>query len=164
MLAEKIGNPIELYASRASSEVACSICGKKIVKNNAILRKGHGRFCSIGCKSEWMRQFTREKNPNWRGGRVIIAGRPCLYIPSHPRANKQGYVYEHIVVMENQIGRPLKWIRHAHRDNEVVHHINGEYTDNRIENLILMTEFDHKSMHSRRKRGRRGAKMEVLFC
>jgi hypothetical protein len=53
-----------------------------------------------------------------------------LLQPEHNRANMRGYVYEHIVVMENHLGRPLT-------KNENVHHINGDRGDNRIENLQL---------------------------
>lgn len=57
--------------------------------------------------------------------------------PSHPHADKQGYVLEHRLVMEAHIGRTLL-------QTEVVHHINGIKTDNRIENLML---FDNNGSH-----------------
>lgn len=47
----------------------------------------------------------------------------------HPRASR-GWVREHIVVMEESIGRPLL-------QGEEVHHINGVKHDNRPENLEL---------------------------
>jgi len=48
-------------------------------------------------------------------------------------------VYQHKVVMEDHLGRAL-------RPGEVIHHINGNGHDNRIENLML---FDSHSAHMR---------------
>lgn len=52
-----------------------------------------------------------------------------------------GYRYEHRVVMEAHIGRPLDTSEH-------VHHINHDGQDNRIENLELVSHSDHSRMHS----------------
>ncbi len=51
-------------------------------------------------------------------------------LPAHPRARKNGYVFEHILVMEELLGR------HLHRD-ESVHHGMESGDDNRAENLEL---------------------------
>ena len=68
-------------------------------------------------------------------------GYRSLYYPDYPSSNKNGYVMEHVYIMEQHIGRQL-------RDNECVHHINFNRADNRIENLKLMTKSEHMSYHN----------------
>jgi len=65
-----------------------------------------------------------------------INGYNGIYLPEHPRAytseNWVGWVYEHIVVAEQVIGRPLN-------DGEIVHHLDGNKKNNRPDNIIVLS-------------------------
>lgn len=76
-------------------------------------------------------------------------GYVIAYAPLHPNAHKDGYVMLHTIIMERCIGRYLT-------KDEVVHHINHNRADNRIENLLLMGKKEHMSMHMRERHMKRG--------
>lgn len=64
--------------------------------------------------------------------------------PGHPRADSAGFVLQHRLVMELELGRFLQ-------PGEAVHHLNHRKDDNRPENLLLMTPSAHMSHHSRER-------------
>lgn len=71
-------------------------------------------------------------------------GYVTVYFPDHPKSTKDGHIMEHVLVMECLIGR------HLH-ENECVHHINEVKSDNRKENLKLMTKSEHMSFHMKER-------------
>jgi len=91
-----------------------------------------------------------ERNPFWKGGRTIASnGYVLVKRPEHHLADVRGYVYEHRLVMEEKLGRPLE-------PGEIPHHINGSKTDNRPENLELMgSHAEHRLHHRKRDKGLR---------
>lgn len=95
--------------------------------------------------------FSGANHPNWKGGKYETSdGYIFIYSPNHPHRTKMGYVMEHRLVMEKHLGKILD-------SSEVVHHINHQTNDNRLENLTLMTRFNHNSAHHQGKRdGLRG--------
>lgn len=72
-------------------------------------------------------------NHNWKGGRTITDQGYVLVNPSDrfpTMQNRMGYIPEHRFVMAQYLERPLyQW--------ETVHHIDGDKTNNSIENLQL---------------------------
>lgn len=96
--------------------------------------------CGGYCQRHYMRVWKNgepgpvESTRRWRPERVVSPrdGYARIRAADHPRADKAGMVLEHIVVMEQKLGRSLDW-----RAGEQVHHINGVKDDNRPENLEL---------------------------
>ena len=120
--------------------------------HNEINRKGHlGKIaseeskkkCSISMKAK---NKTGEKSYEWKGGKNIDHnGYVQIYNRTHPHS-VGNYVPEHRLVMEAYIGRVLL-------STEIVHHVNGNKVDNRIENLMLFSSSsEHLKHHKKLKK------------
>ncbi len=85
-----------------------------------------------------------EKHWRWHGGKRHQKGYMTILFPSHPDACPTGYVYEHRLIGEKVLGKPLP-------KNVEVHHINNIRDDNTKGNLIICSNSYHKILHRREK-------------
>ena len=106
----------------------------------------YGRHRSPESIEKMKRAISGANNYHWSGGRKKHSGGYILaYAPDHPCRDKEGFVLEHRLVMERHIGRVLS-------DGEIVHHKNEDKSDNRIENLQIMTRDEHLRSHMRKRK------------
>ncbi len=89
----------------------------------------------------------KQNHPHWKGGKNIAwNGYVRILNREHPRALSNGYVWEHLLVAESKLRRPLIYFGKGDSRNETVHHINGVKTDNRPENLEILTAPAHSQL------------------
>ena len=84
-----------------------------------------------------------DQNARWNGGRTVAEhGYVRIQVgKGHHLADPNGYAYEHRVVAEAAIGRRLE-------PGEEVHHLNHVRSDNRPENLLVLSGSDHAALHN----------------
>ena len=80
--------------------------------------------------------------PSYKGGKTHHrSGYVVEQCPDHPAACKQGYVYQHRLVVEDSIGRHLNRSEH-------VHHKDENRANNELGNLELMSSKNHALQHN----------------
>lgn len=98
-------------------------------------------------KHKWKPPVNKgEKHPRWKGGiKLDKKGYILVHKPKHPMARKDGFIFQHRLVMAEKLKRILY-------SYELVHHINHNRIDNRPENLqIVNSNKEHFKIHPNHK-------------
>ena len=92
-----------------------------------------GKFCSSTCYGMFVnKNMSNEKHFNFLHG-IMTNG----YKRIRDGLDRK---LEHRVIMEQHLGRKLE-------SGECVHHINENKTDNRLENLVVLSRSEHQKLH-----------------
>ena len=133
-------------------EKVCQECGRTFLIRRSDAKRGLGTFCSTRCQGKNAAKNylpigkSGIDNPNWKGG-LTLSTKGYWYVkqPEHHRALKCGYVKRATLVMEALLGRSLD-------DDEFVHHINENKTDDSASNLEVVNHTIHNRIHHSRDR------------
>lgn len=123
---------------KTGENFACLNCRKKFYCEKGLISKA--RYCSRSCQGAWMAKTGGRKawsNGHWKGG-LSDSSHGYRMLTSGVYSEK--FKLHHRFVMEKYLGRDLD-------SSEIVHHINGNKKDNRIENLEIMTRAEHMNHH-----------------
>lgn len=110
----------------------CKWCEKEIMVQPYLIKTK--QYCSKQCQANFQKTIPKEQHPSWKGNRGWVS-KGYRYIIINGKN-----ILEHRHIMQQVLGRKLS--RHEH-----VHHINKIKTDNRPENLLVVTDREHKQFH-----------------
>lgn len=126
-------------------------CGVKgSIKHYSNVRSGKTKSC--GCAKAAL-----TAKINYKGGRSVTSKGYVLILvgTSHHLADVRGYAYEHRLVAEEKIGRPLL-------PGEQVHHIDGNKQNNVPGNIAVVTAAEHIFQHRKRMDKQKPREMNVI--
>jgi len=145
---KKRGHEIGKRENRYFIYQACSECGKFrwVILCNGKPVNTNCRLCGIALRKA-TGKYGGANSVNWKGGYYKDKkGYVRIYVkqddPLFPMCRTShglvgGYISEHRYIMAQHLGRCLE-------RKELVHHLNGIKSDNRIENLGLVSPTNHE--------------------
>jgi hypothetical protein len=122
-------------ANRYFIETKC-VCGSVVLAHLSNFKRYGSAVCSEKCR----KAIVSKPDGSIRRRRGANKGSIIEKCAGHPYA-KKGYVHQHRLIVERDIGRFLT-------PEEVVHHINCVDTDNRLDNLFVCSKKEHTDAHN----------------
>lgn len=139
------------YCSRQCKYKASEVNYKHICKECDVAfysKQKISNYCTLSCSGKNAARHIKNhrgntnsgsKHWNWKGG-FNYSSQGYIQVNVGIRKRK----LQHRLVMEKHLGRELL-------KSEQVHHINGDKTDNRIENLQVLSASEHTKLHLERR-------------
>src|SRR5215217_4726148 len=136
----------------------CAVCGTEFTRYHT--EYNTPKHCSRGCANKAPGRMTEEiranqgkslrgeLNPNWINGSWASAdGRVYMWVANderhlHPTIRPDGYIRRYQYVWN--INNPTDLLN----TDEIIHHLNHDPTDDRIENLQKTTQAEHARLHT----------------
>ena len=133
---------------RKKIEFTCEACGKTKEVDYYSHKKKKTNFC-LNCIAKETQtgikkpHISGENSVRWKGGEYISSDGYKLVKcdGEYTKSGRQVYKRQHVLVMEDHIGRRLK--TQQGRNGEQVHHIDGDKLNNEIDNLLLCKDTKH---------------------
>ena len=143
----------------------CPICGKWFHLKPSAVRKAKNHYCSKKCHYEAKKTYMSgegnhqfgikgKENATWKSDkRLSRYGYIQVRVLDHPFRDYEDFVFEHRLVAEQYLLDEKNSVeingKRYLADGYVVHHKNFHRTDNRVENLAVMTKTEHSKLHTK---------------
>lgn len=117
--------------------IICKWCGKSFES----LKVWHRSFCSLACKSRYIgKGFRGNQSSKFKNG-YYIGKNGYIYetVFNHPLSDVRGRLLQHRRIVFDYLG-------YLPQDC-IIHHLNGDKLDNRLENLAIWFQGDHLKEH-----------------